>query len=433
MAQFNFYLKDPAADKPTPIMLFVSWNNTRLKLYINESIHPEYWQGKDKAKSDYQRATQTRKFKENDELNCRLDAVLSNAKTALRKFVNDNERQPLAEELKTVLNEKINHVAETKLDFFGFIEKLISGSPSRANEATGKPLSIITIRIYKRSLALLREFSEVKRRKIDFTSIDLDFYQDYIAYLTEIKKFSSNTIGKHIKVLKFFLNEATERGLNTSLAYKSRRFKIVSEKTDSIYLTEKELEDIHTLELINYPRLEKVRDLFLVGCWTGLRFSDFSRIKPENIKDDFIEIETQKTGEKVTIPIHPTVREIMTRYKGKYPNSLPPAISNQKMNQFIKEFAKRVESLNVRASKTFTKGGVNMTTSNIKAEMITTHTARRSFASNLYIDGVPAITIMKITGHKTEKAFLLYIKITPTENAKILQLHWQKKKKLRVA
>lgn len=80
----------------------------------------------------------------------------------------------------------------------------------------------------------------------------------------------------------------------------------------------------------HFLHLDRVRDLFLVGCWTGLRFSDFSRIAPENIKGDFIEIETQKTAEPVVIPIHTTVKQIMKKYKGKYPNSLPPAISNEK-------------------------------------------------------------------------------------------------------
>lgn len=427
MAEFNFYLKNPTSTRPTPIILFVSWDNKRLKLYINESIHPDYWQSSDKTKSDYQRATQPKKIKEHDELNFRLDNIMSVSKVALKRYVNENEKQPTLDILKIILNEKVNHIAETKLDFFGFIEKFIANSKNRTNETTGKPLSIVTIRIYKRSLDLLREFSELERKNIDFENIDLDFYHDYTTFLTSVKNFQSNTLGKHIRVLKIFLNEATERGLNTYFAYKSKRFKIVSEKTDSIYLTEKELEDIYDFDLSNYPRLEKVRDLFLVGCWTGLRFSDFSNISPENIKGDFIEIETKKTGQKVAIPIHNTVMQIMKKYKDQYPNSLPPSISNQKMNKFIKEFAEKVESLNVKSSKTFTKGGVNMTISSRKSEMITTHTARRSFATNLFLDGVSAITIMKITGHKTEKAFLLYIKVTPNENAKILQLHWQKK------
>src|SRR4051812_29563716 len=123
MAEFNFYLKEPSSTKPTAIILFVSWDNKRLKLYINESIHPDYWQGEDKTKSDYQRATHTRKYKENEELNSRLDHIMSIAKVNLKRFKNEHERQPSLEELKAILNEKINLIVETKLDFFGFLEK----------------------------------------------------------------------------------------------------------------------------------------------------------------------------------------------------------------------------------------------------------------------------------------------------------------------
>ncbi|MES2138900.1 MAG: site-specific integrase [Bacteroidota bacterium] len=432
MAKYNFNLREATASTETPINFVIRWDNNRLVYPTNETVNPKYWQT-DKKKSDFQRATNTKQFPAHSELNSRLTFIHSTAENLFRCFLNDNKRQPTVEELRELLNKELNgkQNTEKKLDFFGFIERFISDSKNRTNDSTGKPLNVVTIRIYKRSKDLLLEFSRGRKNKIDFDSINLDFYFDYTAFLTNEKKFSTNTIGKHIRTLKIFLNDATERGLNTSFAYKSKRFKIQNEKTESIYLTEKELEDIYKLDLSNNPRLDKVRDLFLVGCWTGLRFSDFSTITPENIKGDFIEIETQKTKQKVLIPIHNTVKQIMKKYKGKYPNSLPPSISNAKMNEYIKEFAKMdIKSLEVSTSKTFTKGGINITKSSEKHKLITTHTARRSFATNLYKDKVPAYTIMQITGHKTEKAFLSYIKVTNDEHAKILQLHWQQKQTL---
>ena len=88
-------------------------------------------------------------------------------------------------------------------------------------------------------------------------------------------------------------------------------------------------------DLTEKPRLDRARDLFLVGCWTGLRFSDFNDIRPKNIKGDFIEIKTQKTGETVVIPIHSALKNIMEKYAGKTENSLPPSISNDKLNEYI--------------------------------------------------------------------------------------------------
>lgn len=105
----------------------------------------------------------------------------------------------------------------------------------------------------------------------------------------------------------------------------------------------------------------------------------------------------------------------------------------KKTNKYLKELGEMVESFHAKTSASITKGGVNISKNYKKFELITTHTARRSFASNLYLHGLPSSTIMKITGHRTEKAFMRYIKITPNENAKILQLHWQKKHALRVA
>ena len=135
----------------------------------------------------------------------------------------------------------------------------------------------------------------------------LIIYNDFIYFLTHNNGFKLNTIGKHLWNIKTFMQEALDRNLTTNINFRKKNFRVVSEKTDSIYLSEIELNELGTLDLSNDTRLERVRDLFIVGCWTGLRFSDFSKIASHNIKDDFIEIETQKTGAKVFIPIHPIV------------------------------------------------------------------------------------------------------------------------------
>ena len=116
----------------------------------------------------------------------------------------------------------------------------------------------------------------------------------------------------------------------------------------------------------------------------------------------------------------------MAKYSDKYPNNLPPTISNQKMNDYLKEIAKKVDSLKVPVEVEGIKGGLKTTEQKQKWELVTTHTARRSFATNVYKSGFPAISLMKITGHRTEKSFLLYIKVTPEENAHKLLDHWNK-------
>src|SRR5690606_27162726 len=109
------------------------------------------------------------------------------------------------------------------------------------------------------------------------------------------------------------------------------------EESDTVYLSIKELERFEKLNLSATPRLDRVRDLFLIGCFTGLRFSDFTQINEENInfEKSMLLIRTQKTSERVAIPLHKTVKSILSKYK----NKLPKSFSNQVMNNYIKEVA----------------------------------------------------------------------------------------------
>jgi hypothetical protein len=228
------------------------------------------------------------------------------------------------------------------------------------------------------------------------------------------------------------MQEAVDRNHTTNISFRKKSFRVVSEKTDAIFLNEKELKELESLDLSRDKRLEKVRDLFIVGCWTGLRFSDFTRIKSHHIKGEYIEIEQQKTGSKVFIPIHPTVQKVMQKYKGQYPNSLPPAISNQKMNEYLKEIGPNVESLKEIISLSNTLRGSKVLKNVIKHELIVTHTARRSFATNQYLKGIPVHDIMRITGHKTEKAFLRYLKIENKDAAIRVNDFWKKEHNLMI-
>ena len=238
---------------------------------------------------------------------------------------------------------------------------------------------------------------------------------------------STNTIGKHIQIIKLVLHEATDRGLNTNLSFKSKRFVTIREESDSIFLSETEISELEALDLSSNKRLENVRDLFLIGCCTGLRYSDYSILQPEQIKNGFIEITQTKTGQRVTIPVHSTVERIIAKYNGVMPRSL----SNQKTNQYLKEIGEQLPSLNKSESITFTKGGLKVIENCMKWELLTSHTARRSFATNQYLAGFPTITIMAITGHRTERSFMRYIKLSSNEHANLLKLLWVERAKLK--
>jgi integrase len=170
--------------------------------------------------------------------------------------------------------------------------------------------------------------------------------------------------------------------------------------------------------------------LFLVGCYTGLRFSDLKNLKKDHIRDGKINLRVEKTEKSIVIPVHTIVSQIMKKYKESTPNSLPPAISNQKMNGYLKEIgikAKIKDPIIINEIK----GNMNVETKKFKYELICTHTARRSFATNLYLSNFPTIEIRMITGHRTESSFLRYIKMEGQQSASRLLEHWAKQTKLK--
>jgi integrase len=419
MANINFYLRDKNSVSSTPIILFVQFNRVRYKISTNETIAPKYWDDKkQRVKSG---------LIGHAEFNRRLNTLKTTTETILREYQNENNLQnPSPEKFRELIKEKLypeTVTKESENDLFRFCENYLLEYETKLNPKTGKPISPNTLRVYKQAFRELQGFKSkhYKNRPFNFEHIDYYFYTQFQKYLITDRLYSTNTVGKHIKTLKSFFLEAHARGLMPNFI--SSKFKSVSEKTDTIYLTVEELDTLFNLDLSNNPRLEKVRDLFLVGAWTGLRFSDYSDIKPENINDGFIELTTKKTNSEVVIPIHAHVEAIISKYKGVTFNSLPTSISNQKMNEYLKELG-QLAGLDEKINITYTKGGKTISANYSKYELLSTHTARRSFATNQYLLGVPTITIMKLTSHQTEKAFMKYIRVTPKEHAQKLKELW---------
>ena len=418
MASFNYYLKDATAKDAQPVYLrYNDKGKVNIKFYIGQKIEPKYWD------SEGQKARRT--FDGYSDFN----SILNEHKGQLTKLCSQLQATDSKIEIG-ILKQRFNEILgrdtgkETK-DF-----KTVADFAKHYIESVKSAKAANTILHNLQTLNLLTSFETFKRKRITFDRVNLDFYNDFLEYLTKEKGFSPNTIGKHIANIKLFLNEATERGFNTKFDFKSKRFKTTSETVESIYLSEEELLKIYKHDFSNHKKLEHTRDLFIIGCFTGLRFSDFSQLKIENIADGQIKVKTQKTGEMVVIPIHWTVKEILRKY-AHTAKGLPQPYSNQKMNEYLKDVGEKVK-INERIFRTHTKGGLKVQTTCSKFDLITTHTARRSFATNLFLSGFPAISIMKITGHRTEKSFMKYIKISQEENANLLQLHWNTNAKLKV-
>lgn len=285
---------------------------------------------------------------------------------------------------------------------------------------TQKPLSINSVRPYRTGLKILEGFSKL-HYPINYDDITLSFYEDFTKHLRE-KSFSQNYIGNQIKHLKAIMNASLERGFHNSLDFKKKAFAKVTEKVHAIYLTISEIEKLETLVFEN-ERLTRARDLFLIGCYTGLRVSDYNQLTKKNIKTakngvQYLEVTPQKTGKTVLIPIHPKVKSILSRYNGSPPKSMP----DQHINNFLKVIGVKAK-LNDKVAIEKTVGGKRQKKVYHTHELLTNHTARRSFCTNAYLAGLSTLDIMAMSGHASEAVFYDYIKVTPTERLQRLAEH----------
>lgn len=403
MASSTFVLKEPNCKDKTLIYLFFHYQNQRFKYSTGLKINPKFWN------TESQRVRETKDFTSAAEYNTSLKDLTSAIDSIYRRLVNDKVT-PSNERLRIELNNlSVEAKTESKNDLIQFAEQLIKASTKKPN----------TIKHYNQALRVLKEYKSQSKKALLFETIDLDFYEDFMRFCLD-KKLSNNTIGGYVKNIKVFMNEAFDRKLTSNIEFKNRRFKTLEEDSDSIYLSNSEIDLLYKLDLKNNERLDKVRDMFIIGCSTGLRYSDLLTISEKNLieANTKLKLRTEKTGETVVIPVNKYFRAILKKYKG-FPEY---SISNQKMNQYLKELGELAE-INGKVLISTTSGGKKIIESIEKYKLITVHTARRSFATNAYLMNVPSISIMKITGHRTEKAFLKYIKISQEDNANKLINH----------
>ena len=297
-------------------------------------------------------------------------------------------------------------------------EKFVDAFIEESKRVKKKP----TIRSYTDFVRILGLYKKSRHiRTLHWHDFTMDWYYDFMDFYIEERGANNNTFGKMVKTLKTFLNAGVQQGYNQNLTFKDKRFRVYQEDVSHIYLNEEEIRTILDLDLSANGRMETVRDLFVIGCYTGLRFGDFKQINEKNIMDNRLRVKTQKTGKYVVIPFHPIVKSIIQKYDGK----LPKAYSNSVINMELKKIGKKA-GLTGTVIQVRTHGIERKETAYEKWQLISTHCARRSFATNLFKQGFPAISIMKITGHKSEKTFMRYIKVTEDEVASMLEQHWNK-------
>ena len=375
MANAKFYLKDKNSNNETLILMFFNYNNKVFKYSTKTSIEPRNWNNKScrvKQQSSHSLIL-------NKQINKIEDSIIN-----IYHRMKTNDRVINNKILREQLDVSLNR--QDKEDFFAYMKLYIE----QKNE-----LRDTTKRDYLQTFATLKEFERNTSYLVSFETITLDFYNRFQKYMIKDLDHSLNTFGKRIKTIKSIMNYATEIGINKNLEYQKKSFKVLSVKTNRIYLTKEEINKLKELNLSGY--LAKTRDAFVLMCYLGLRFSDYNKINHNNIYNGFLDITMHKTNERVSIPIHPFALEIIEGY-----NYILPELSNTKLNKQIKIVCKyaEIDEMIIQSDKSLHK-----------YELVTCHTARRSFATNGYISDVPIRDLMRITGHKKETTILDYVQV----------------------
>lgn len=412
----NFRLKKTKRVEHSIYMDFSNGKDFRLKYSIGYSVDPKYWD------VNKQRVKNVAVIRNSNEIN----DLMRDLETATNDFItkSDSSQTPFTRDnLRAHLDaftNKISTASETVGDktLLGFIDDHIKRKEKQLPASSTRKENP-TVSTYKQTQKHLVEFVKSTGFDLNFENIDEEFYSEFLEYMKNKtygkkndKRYSINTIGKQIKNFIGFMNAALYDELHTN--YKFKKFKIPKEQTVAIYLTMEELKSLLDVKLAE-SHLILARDIFLIGCEIGQRISDYHDLSYHQIvtigSDEYIKIKQQKTGKEVHCLITEVVRHIMDkRYSGK----LPPAMSTQKINDYIKIVGEKagVNSI-VRTEQTI--GGKKVIDKTKKYNLLQGHTARRTFCTLKYKSGMDVNHIMLLSGHTTSKEFLKYIRAPKEE------------------
>jgi integrase len=322
------------------------------------------------------------------------------------------------------LNERVNSLTLSRKDLKDFIKSRMRDEAQEATERLtelaevwktwqelidttknkdGEPINKATKRQKKQTLNLVKSYCQEKgiSARFSFLQMDIKFYHNFDKWLMD-RGHAGNTRGNYLKQIRAILREADDRNIPVSPDYRKKSWKIIFKSPESVFLNTVELRKIYDLGPDKLSKEDLIhKDIFIRACFVGARHSDWAQIIPANViienKKEILRYRSTKTGDIIHLPVHPAVRVIWA----KYPEQ-PHVLSNQKFNDALKRIAQAAEL------------GTCVVNGQLvdKWTQVTTHTARRSFATNAYLSrDLEVYQIMNCTGHKTESSFLAYLKL----------------------
>ena len=382
-----------------PIRMRVNFASKRIEFTTGYRIDAAKWD------ADKQRVKNgcSNKLKQSaSEINASLLEYYTEIQSIFKRFEVEDV-MPTPEQIKEAFNALHKPVSEEPkpkkealpCDFFQVFDDFVEdcGRQSNWTDSTFEKFAAV-----KNHLTNFRE-------GLTFEFFDERGLNDYVGYLRDVKEMRNTTIGKQLSFLKWFLRWAFKKGVHQNNAYDSYKPKLKSTQKKIIFLTWDELNRLREFKIpSNKQALERVRDVFLFQCFTGLHYSDVFNLHRSDIKGDHIEVTTVKTSDSLIIELNNHSKAILDKYKDvAFENDkVLPVITNQKMNDYLKELAE-MAGIDEPVRQTYYKGNERIDNVTPKYALLGTHAGRRTFICNALALGIPPQVVMKWTGHSDYK------------------------------
>jgi integrase len=400
----KYYLNSPEKED-SAIMLYMTFTGKRIRMSTGISIPSRMWDSKNcKLKSSYQYSL---------EINSKLSEITSKIENEYIRAIHDKV-EDIHTFIKRFIDELINDKVVEEINLDNCLETFIAQREKDPNFSKG------IIRIYRVTKNKIIEYCKSTGKNYDFELFNEEFYTSFCDYLGKENK-NNNTVGRYVKTLKTMLRYCYDNGFLKSHAFS--KYKVWRNDADTIALNEEELKLIEEVDLKKVKSYEYSRSIFLLQCYTGLRFGDLLKIKPEHVNwtEGYIRVITEKTRESVFIPLHD---KLISELKHFFAFDCKP-MSNVLVNRFIKKVCEKagIEDL---VEKTDFKNKVRERNSFKKWELITTHTGRRTYITLSLKKGAMPEMVMKISGHKDRDTFQKYVRLSQNETLDAMKNIWNK-------
>ena len=407
---YNFELRKDKMNKDglIPIRLIVTHGKIRTRKNINVKTLECDWNKSNFSINNHKNNPYFEQYKSyNKELQFVIEKVES-----IFKFFEYNK----IEFSEIIFNERFDeNNSKVTIGFFDAFKEFIE--VSRLTKAPS------TIKKYNTVYNFLSEFTSFTNYPLRFDTINKKFEEIFMLYCFEERETVNNYYGKLISIIKTFMQWSFDRQYHNSIEFK--RIKRTENEIEVIYLTMEELMQLYHYKFEN-KSMERAKDFFCFGCFTGLRHSDIYNLDNANIYEDYINLSLIKT--KTTdhvIPLNEFAKAILEKYKDTIYNPIPK-IYSQKLNKKIQDCCEELKWFD-EVNLVRYVGTKRINKKFKKYELITSHVARKTFITNSLILGMNERILRSITNSKDEKSFRRYVKIEEVQKHKEISI-WNKLK-----